>query len=293
MRLISAHALTALCAATAIAAGCATPNPKRPAAAAVPPPAPPAPAVTPPPASQGVRTQSSTHAYYFGRTIDPSDEDMLWEAGTVYRREQPDRWNTNPTAPADFYAGPTVHFRSSAASPGPLPADLHQLLERQNNALRSLSLQNAALADKLAAKNTSGSSTTSSVETTATNAEGAQVGNPGEMTGDDAYNIIAPNADNVIELDPQLFTQAAGDADNPFVQIYRPQVQLRDFSLTISAAILGPKPTVVINDRIYNAGESIEGLAVHRIDDEGVWLRKGTFLFHCSVDERPLKLRIP
>jgi len=109
----------------------------------------------------------------------------------------------------------------------------------------------------------------------------------------DRLNLITPNRDYVIELDPNFFVTPSPTTNNPFVQLYQPPVAFRELALVISAAVPGPTPSAVINDEPYSVGDRVEGLTVHRIEPDMVYLRKDAFLLACPVSEKTLKLRLP
>jgi len=113
---------------------------------------------------------------------------------------------------------------------------------------------------------------------------------PPDLSG---FNVIGPSPQRIIDLDPQLFDRLGDVADNPFIQLYRPPRPVREVQLVIAATIGGPNPTAIINGRLYNIGNHLDGLAIHGIDDETVWLRRDAFLLRCPIGRDPLTLRFP
>lgn len=109
----------------------------------------------------------------------------------------------------------------------------------------------------------------------------------------EGFNLVRPNAENVIELDLALFATPTTAGDNPFTQVYQPAVQLRELTIVVSAAVPGPNPSVIINDTPHGLHSQFQGLVVHRIDPDTVYLRKDSFLLACPVSDKVLKLRLP
>lgn len=260
-------------------------------------------------AAESVRVGSLTKAYYFGRIVDEDDDSLMYEAGTVYRTERPERWNRNPTRPTAFFAGPAVRYTSAAAAPGPLPADVQQAIARQTAVMASLGAQNEALVKRVRELQSAPApapagnalppvSAAGEPNHTSGTVEKVPVrpppnSAPAVAATDPDWNIVTPNAENAIELDPRLFDSGLPADSNPFVQIYQPRVSFRDVSLVVSAVILGPSPSAILNGRIYTLGDSFEGMTLHRMDPDGIFLRKDTFLLRCPVGEAPIKLRLP
>ena len=116
---------------------------------------------------------------------------------------------------------------------------------------------------------------------------------PAADLDDSRLNVIAPNDDYVIELDPNLFVAPAPATTNPFVQLYRPPVAWREWAIQVSAAVPGPKPTAIIDGEPYSVGDHFKDLTVFRVEADTVYLRKDSFLLACPVSERTLKLRLP
>ena len=108
------------------------------------------------------------------------------------------------------------------------------------------------------------------------------------------YNIIEPDADNVVLLNPNLFIVPVQTTNNPFLQLYQPPYKPKDEKIVVSAAIPGPNTTCIINGMMFTEGDKFEGaLAVYRVDADEIYLQLGTFLLKCPVSDRELTLRLP
>ena len=123
--------------------------------------APPPPALEPAPAPvagteldqknvENVRVGETLKGYPTGRYIDPNDPNVMHEAHTIYRREAGPNWNLNPNAPTVVPLGPVLAVADPARDPTPLPAELEQKMEEQNQLMASLIEQNEALSAQLA-----------------------------------------------------------------------------------------------------------------------------------------------
>jgi hypothetical protein len=108
------------------------------------------------------------------------------------------------------------------------------------------------------------------------------------------YSIIEPDADNVVQLNPNLFIVPVQTTNNPFLQLYQPPYKPKDEKIIVSAAIPGPNPTCIINGMMFAEGDKFEGaLAVYRVDADEIYLQRGAFLLKCPVSDRELTLRLP
>lgn len=294
------NALLLLSVAAAFA-GCA--HARRPAAVA----APAAIEFTEPVAQANERptalTRPSLHkAYYVGRIVDVRYPDLMHGAGVVFRRERAETWDTAPTTTAAgaFMAGPIRSLRNGSELGEPTEADKEIYEARTDALIDALIEQNNELMDKLAAAETNptpaspGAGETIAIPPLRPNPEPASPGAPVAATAEgESLVTIAPSADDVIELSPALLEPSMPGLTNPFRQRYQFETQLREIVITVSGISLGPQPSCVIGERIYNVGDAFDSFTVAAITPDGVYLRKGSFLLHIPMQEKPIKLRFP
>ncbi len=142
-----------LCAAVALAGGCASTETKTAAAKQAPPPVPKLAPVAGTQMDQGnvekVRHSDSLKAYPVNRYVDPNDPNVMHEGHVIYRRERAAGWNLNPNAPTVVPLGPTLAVADGARQPHPLPAELEQKMAEQNQLMATLIEQNESLTKEL------------------------------------------------------------------------------------------------------------------------------------------------
>jgi len=253
---------------------------------------------------------AETEEYYVGMIPDAEDARFAYRPGTLVVERRPARLRLAgdevQVAPV-FHRGPITTARMADDHPAPTAEELASLAVRSRRVIVALGEENLQLKARLAAT----SSPPVSPVTTTEDEEDTPSENPrpsampaGAATASaentetaadsfDNFSLVRPNADNVIELDPALFSAPAAAGQNPFVQVYQPAPQWRELTLLISAAVPGPNPSVVINDTPYGLHSQIQDLEVYRIEADVVYLRKATFLLICPVSEKPLHLRLP
>jgi hypothetical protein len=186
-------------------------------------------------------------------------------------------------------------YRPAAALPVVLPpsasAGLEPKIRQQAQYIEALISQNDALAAKLA--------TTSIV--TASPATG--ISPPPEPTPlprpapvpqpPPAEPALTPNADNVIDLAAFVVTAKPGELVNPFTVRAVPAEAMREVTLHIGGIVAGPIACAVINDRLVQAGESVESIVVERIEADAVFLRHSGRLLRLPVSEKSTRVRLP
>lgn len=140
-----------VCAAVALAGGCASTETKTAAAKRAP-----LPKIAPVAGTQvdqanveKVRHGDSLKAYPVNRYVDPNDPNVMHEGHVIYRREQAAGWNLNPNAPTVVPLGPTLAVADGAGQPHPLPAELEQKMAEQNQLMATLIEQNESLTKEL------------------------------------------------------------------------------------------------------------------------------------------------
>jgi hypothetical protein len=116
----------------------------------------------------------------------------------------------------------------------------------------------------------------------------------GRESSPDTRRAIVPGPAGVIDAT----VIQDGDADpvlNPFRRRFRRPLPVRDVPLLISAALNSTRPadaSAVINDKLYETGDTIEGLQITSIDDNVVEFTREGLVFRIPVD-RPVVLRLP
>lgn len=287
--------------AAALLAGCAT-QPKTTAKASVP-----AAAmvftepVIQPSAASAVRP--AVHkAYYVGRIVDPKYPELMYGNGIVFRRERAASWNTSTAAidtPADAMSGPLRSLPDGSETPGMTPADAEIHEARTSAIVDALLEQNAELAQQLA----TASKTAAPPSERPINVQALPVAptmstpthspEPPPSAPTEPLVTIAPSADNIIELSPALLEPPIPGLTNPFRQRYQFETQLRETKIVVSGIALGPQPSCVLGDRIFNLGDAFESFTVAGIDADGIFLRKESFLLRIPMQEAAVVLRYP
>ncbi len=116
-------------------------------------------------------------------------------------------------------------------------------------------------------------------------------GAPPEL--DEDVIVLSPNSEHVIEISPALLTTADGAVPNPFLQQYQPKSSAHELTFTISGIAFGPKPTVVLNERVCSIGETVEGFRVAGIHPNLVVLRRENFALRIPLQEHGVLVRYP
>lgn len=273
-----------------------------------------------------------TKAYYVNRIIDPDHPELLY-GGVVFRREKEATWNTAggpldfPAYSSPVHTGPITSLPNGSEYPAMTPADAEIYRARTSELINALLEQNVALADKLSAvahgvddvRQDGPAATLSAPARSASHAQREQphgatsgrsqtrfadgaVAMPGSAGGppqapplatDERFVTIAPSADNVIELSPALLDPPIPGLTNPFRQRYQFRTILQETAVTIGGISLGEDPTCIIGDRLYTVGDSYETFTVAAIDEEGIYLRKDSFLLRIPMQDQPITLRYP
>ena len=112
---------------------------------------------------------------------------------------------------------------------------------------------------------------------------------------DGAPVILLPNGDNVVDLAAQLVEPEVPDSlRNPFVRARSANAKPRDFKVLLSALVLGPRSSAVLNDQVHAVNDSVGGtlLRVAEITRDYATLRTGRFLLRIPVDV-PTIIRLP
>jgi hypothetical protein len=251
--------------------------------------------------TEGRPTQAPAFApeyeeYYVGMIADTDDPTFAYRPGDLLVQTRPARFRFDGLGTADAPSFlPATTARMANDHPDPTAVEISGMALRSQRAISALTEQNESLlaqiaefekpAPKPGAAATAGSGSAAEKPSSAPAAP--------SKSDDDRLNIMTPNGDYVIELDPNFFVTPSPATTNPFVQLYQPPVTLHDVDLIVSAAVPGPNSSAIINDEPYSIGDRFKDLTVYRIDADTVYLRKDSFLLACPVSQRTLKLRLP
>ena len=104
---------------------------------------------------------------------------------------------------------------------------------------------------------------------------------------------LTPNADNVIDLVAVVVAERPGEPVNPFTVRTVPPEATREVTLHVGGIISGPITCAVINDRLVQIGDTIESLAVERIDAGAVLLRHSGRLLRLPIAAKSIRVRLP
>lgn len=174
-----------------------------------------------------------------------------------------------------------------ATPPAPTSAGLEQKIRQQSQYIEALISQNDALTAKLAAANNSAPPLPA---VTPLPPEPAPQPRP---TSPAPESILTPNADNVIDLVAVIVAEKPGEPVNPFAVRTVPPEARREVTLQVGGIVAGPTACAIINDRFVQARDSIESLAVERIEPDAVLLRHSGRLLRLPIAEKPVRVRLP
>jgi len=235
--------------------------------------------------------------YYVGMIPDDDDPNFAYRPGDLIVQTRPARFRfdgQNGIAPA-FDQGPETFARMANDHPEPTETELTAIAARSQRVIAALTEENqdllAKMRDKPAGPATARPPASGEAADLAIKPRAGAF--PAVEPDESRLNVIAPNDDYVIALDPNLFVAPAPSTTNPFVQLYQPPVAWRELAIQVSAAVPGPNPTAIIDGEPYSVGDRYKDLTVYRVDADTVYLRKDSFLLACPVSERTLKLRLP
>jgi len=99
--------------------------------------------------TENIRYGEALKAYPVGRYEDPDNPYVVHEAHTIYRAEEPPRWNLNPNTPTAVPLGPTVAVADPAKQTAVLSGELEQKVAQQNQLLQATAEQNDRLSQEI------------------------------------------------------------------------------------------------------------------------------------------------
>lgn len=107
-----------------------------------------------------------------------------------------------------------------------------------------------------------------------------------------AEPAIAPNAEGVIDLVAIAQTGSANEPVNPFAVRTAPGEKTREVSLLVGGLILGRTPCAMVNGRLVQTGEAIEGFEVERIEPRALIVRTGVHRLRLPVSPTPTRVKL-
>lgn len=201
------------------------------------------------------------------------------------------------TTPTPVVAPSTVPALAPVAStPVPLPPDtgLERRVRQQAQYIEALISQNEALSAqvKATAEPVTYPSPVARALMKPVVAPAGPVEAPAAPKAPD-LNVLMPNADGVVDLAAALVTPKADEPVNPFTVRTVPADSIREVSLQVGGIVAGPVTCAVINDRLVQAGDTIESLGVERIESDAVILKHGSQRLRLPVGGKTLRVRLP
>lgn len=101
-----------------------------------------------------------------------------------------------------------------------------------------------------------------------------------------------PNAEGVIDLTIPAIPANPDEPINPFAVRIVPAESRREIILHVGGIVAGPVACAVINERLFQAGEAVESLAIERIERDAVFLRHGSHRLKLPVSDKPARVRL-
>lgn len=111
---------------------------------------------------------------------------------------------------------------------------------------------------------------------------------PAELTLDPEPALM-PNADGVIDL--ATVAAPATNEINPFTVRGAPSADARTVELRVTGILAGAKPGAIINGRLLEPGDIVEGLTLKGIEPGGVILASGHHRLRVPVSAEPTRVR--
>lgn len=197
-----------------------------------------------------------------------------------------------PSAPAvPLKILPAVAPQVASASPAvPALVDLQMQVRQQAQYIEALLSQNEALKSGLPPR-------TGTIPPAAAGpaspiaANSLPVTAPAKPLDEATEPMLVPNADGVIDLTAPA--AGSGAAVNPFAVRATREGAGREMFVHLSGLIAGPKACAVVNERLVEAGDTVEPFRVERIDPEFVLLRFGERRLRLPLSETPVRVRLP
>lgn len=195
-----------------------------------------------------------------------------------------------PPAPKPSPA-PVSAMAAEVAPPAPNHA-LERTVRQQAQYIEALVSQNEALSARVAAPSEPYPSPVARALMKPLTNPPAPIERPAAPSNPDR-NMLVPNADGMIDLTVAATGAKTEEKTNPFAVRTLPADSVREVSLQVGGIVAGPVACAVINDRLVQAGDTIESLAVERIESDGVVLRHAGQRLRLPVGGKTLRVRLP
>lgn len=191
-----------------------------------------------------------------------------------------------PVTPA-VTTEPPPAVSSAPAAPSPTP--LERKVRQQAQYIDALLSQNSALAAKLAAAAQPPAAVPVPFPALVPVVPVA-VASSAPAPVSESEPTLSPNADGIIDLTAPTVTP--GEPVNPFMVRSGTAEGVREILLHVSGIIAGPRACAVINERLMQAGDSMESFTVERIDSDAVTLRQAAGRLRLPLAEKPVRVRV-
>ncbi len=189
--------------------------------------------------------------------------------------------------PMEPTVAPPPPVRPTNAMPDPRSRQQAQLIEALIN-------QNEALTARLAALQSAPVTTSTvpeSVPVTVQSSPVVSVATPAPVPVVTEH-AIAPNAEGIIDLAAIEHAGSADEPVNPFAVRTAPGEKTREVSLLVGGIILGKAPCAVVNERLVQAGDSLDGFEVERIEAGAVIVRSTVHRLRLPVSPTPTRVKL-
>jgi len=116
-----------------------------------------------------------------------------------------------------------------------------------------------------------------------------------EATPEATPVIILPDADGVLDFAAAQRARTFDAIPNPFRDRLRPPPTFGEVSLVVHSVLIPGRPEdacVVLNGRLYSAGDKVEGLELARISAESLEFRVDGAVLRVPVGDKPVRIRL-
>lgn len=191
-------------------------------------------------------------------------------------------------APPPAPTKPAPEPRPVAVTPiDPNPA-LAQKVRHQAQYIDALISQNEALAAKLVGANAPVAfAPAAQIAGTTVNPP------PAPSAAESVPEMLAPNADGVIDLTAAIADAQAAENVNPFAVRSAIAGPAREVVVQVSGIMAGKTPCAVINDRLVQVNDVVDALTVERIGADWVGFRFSGQRLRVPVSDQAVKVKLP
>lgn len=186
-----------------------------------------------------------------------------------------------PPAVPPRAAGPVV----------PAAAMLERRLAQQSRLMAAVLEQNDVLAEKLRLAESRPENLPSPVPAPAAAIPPVAAAAPVAGKTEPELPLHAPNADGLIDL--SVPADAPGTPVNPFALRSGAAELRREVAIRVQGLAAGPEGCALINGRVFEAGDAVEGWRVERIEPDAVILRGDGLRLRLPPAGSPVRVRLP